>query len=132
MSKVYLGAELDWFAVDQTGAVAMFATAGAGFATDSVQEFRVMHETVGNGIEYPNWGTDAIWDDAAKLGLYVFDWTMPDGPYIQAASPSGEIDAQIQIMVKRITHLPRYQGTFSSTEQISDATLFDHEPDAFG
>lgn len=125
MTKTFLGAELDWFAIDETGAIALFATAGAGFITDSVDEFRVMHETVANSIEYPNWGSEAIWDDAAVLGLYVYDWEMPDGPYVCAASPSNSIDAQIALMVGRITDLPVYAGRFATTRQIADGGDFD-------
>ncbi len=128
MSKAFLGGELDWFAVDETGAIALFATAGEGFVTDSVAEFRVMHETIANSIEYPNWGTEAIWEDAAALGLYVYDWMSPDGPYALVASPTTEIDTQIRLMVGRVTKLPRYGGRFSSTEQIPDADKFYHDP----
>jgi hypothetical protein len=124
MSKPFLGAELDWFAVDKLGSMALFATAGSGFVADSVDEFRVMHETVANSIEYPNWGSDQIWDDAAALGLYVFDWQMPNGPYLRAASPSKPVDAQIQLMVNRITDLPTYIGSFASTQKIANAGDF--------
>lgn len=128
MSKAFLGGELDWFAVDETGAIALFATAGEGFVTDSVLEYRAMHETIANSIEYPNWGTEAIWEDAAALGLYVFDWMSPAGPYALAASPAGEIDTQIRLMVGRVTKLPRFAGAFASTEQIADASHFYHDP----
>lgn len=123
-SQAFLGGELDWFAVDELGAIALFATGGKGFVPDCVTEFRVMHETVSNSIEYPNWGTDAIWDDVAVLGLYVFDWQMPAGPYVLAASPTNELDTQIQLMVNRITDLPRCTCSFAAVDTVTDVSKF--------
>lgn len=120
--------ELDWFAVDETGAMGLFATAGEGFITDAVIEYRVMHETVANSIEYPNWGTEAIWDDAAVLGLYVYDWSASDAAYLRAATPTHDVDEQIQLMVSRITDLPMYKGAFSATEKIGALDTFEHVP----
>ena len=124
MSQAFLGGELDWFAVDELGAIALFATDGQGFVPDCVQEFRVMHETVSNSIEYPNWGSAAIWDDAAVLGLYVFDWQVPAGRYVLAATPTNEIDAQIRLMVSRITDLPKCARNFSTLKQVTDVNDF--------
>ncbi len=123
-SQAFLGGEMDWFAVDDLGAIALFATAGKGFVPECVIEFRVMHETVSNSIEYPNWGTEAIWDDVAVLGLYVFDWNLPAGPYQLAASPTSEIDSQIQLMVNRITDLPRCAGSFAAMAEVTDVSKF--------
>ncbi|MGI9327458.1 MAG: hypothetical protein ACR2PZ_19725 [Pseudomonadales bacterium] len=128
MSIVNLQEDFDWFAVDANGAVALFATAGQGFVPPTVVEFHVMHETVAGSIVYPNWGTDQIWNDAANLGLYVFDWSLPDGPYQRVASPEGVSDDTLPSMIKRITHLPVLKTSFADHTQITQLDQFAPPP----
>lgn len=125
MGVVNLGEDFDWFAIDPEGAVALFATAGQGFVPPLVVEFHVMHETVAGGIEYPNWGTDEIWNDAAKLGLYVFDWALPDGPYELVSAPQGDIDTALQSMITRITNVPVLRQPLSQLKRIDSVAAFE-------
>ncbi len=127
MSIVNLREDFDWFATDPSGNVALFATAGQGFVPPTVVEFHVMHETVAGSIEYPHWGTDQIWDDAAALGLYVYDWVEPSGPYRQVAQPRGTKDNTLPAMIKRITNLPVLVQPFSAVAEVLDLNQFEAE-----
>ncbi|MFK7912510.1 MAG: hypothetical protein AB8B93_01235 [Pseudomonadales bacterium] len=118
------GADFDWFAVDANGAFALLASGGPGFLPPSVLEYRVMHETVAGGIEYPHWGTDAIWQDVAAMGLYVYDWSVADAAYVRVAEPAPVADQTFADMIKRITDLPELVGTFQSSERIAQALEF--------
>ena len=124
MSNPDAGADFDWFAVDASGAYALLASGGPGFLPPSVLEYRVMHETVAGGIEYPHWGTDAIWQDVAALGLYVYDWSIEDNAYLRVAQPVPEADATFANMITRITDLPELVGNFQSSERIRQALEF--------
>lgn len=128
MSIVNLQEDFDWFAVDADGAVALFATGGQGFVPPTVVEFHVMHETVAGSIEYPNWGTDQIWNDAANLGLYVFDWSPSGGAYQRVASPKTVGDDTLPSMIKRITNLPVLKTCFADLAQITELNQFEPPP----
>ena len=58
------------------------------------------------------------------LGLYVFDWQVPAGRYVRVATPTNEIDAQIRLMVSRITDLPKCARNFSTLKQVTDVNDF--------
>lgn len=124
MSNPEVGADFDWFAVDASGAYALLASGGPGFLPPAVIEYQVMHETVAGSIEYPHWGTDAIWQDVAALGLYVYDWSTHDGAYVRVAKPEATIDVTFANMIARITDLPELVGSFQSSERISQALEF--------
>lgn len=124
MSTLEPGSDFDWFAIDATGALALLASGGPGFLPPSVVEYQVMHETVAGGIEYPSWGTDAIWQDVAALGLYVYDWSETHNAYQRVAEPGPERDSAFAAMIARITDLPELVGTFSGSQQISQLLDF--------
>lgn len=124
MSTINLNQEFDWFATDAQGAIALFATAGHGFVPPAVVEFHVMHETVAGGIEYPSWGTGAIWDDAAQLGLFVFDWADPSGPYQRVATPTQAPDPALRAMIQRITNVPITKRPLSDLLQVASLQDF--------
>ena len=62
--------DFDWFAVDETGQVAVFATAGSGPVPAEVSAKPSPHDAFGDQIEMTGWGTIAVWDSYAKLGLF--------------------------------------------------------------
>ena len=124
MSHLDPDSDFDWFAVDDNGALALLASGGPGFLPPAVVEYHVMHATVAGAIEYPSWGTDAIWQDVANLGLYVYDWSVPDEAYIRVAQPSSPSDAAFAAMIQRITDLPALVGTFQTSARIAQALAF--------
>jgi hypothetical protein len=112
------GIEFDWFAIDGDGNVALFATAGEGFLPESVAENHEMHSAIAESLPAPRVGTAEVWLDYAGVGLYVFDWALPGGPYEMRASPTAELHAAIRKRVLAVTQVPRFNGSFSNTAEV--------------
>jgi hypothetical protein len=113
------GIEFDWFAIDQSGNVALFATAGAGFVPPYVFANREHYEEISEGIEASHWGSKEVWNDYATLGLYVYDWKLPNGPYRQERKPSRELDAVLKARIENLPSLPQLSVAFSDSREIS-------------
>jgi hypothetical protein len=87
------GVELDWFAVDPEGFVALLSSAGAGPIPDAVferfDEQRRIEEFLGILI---GMGTLENFLRAQKLlsgaGVFTYDWKLWDGPYCRFNMPS--------------------------------------------
>lgn len=112
------GMEFDWFATDSEDNLALFATAGEGFVPNAVAEHHADHSSVSNSLDAPRHGTPAVWRDYADLGLYVFDWSLPGGPYEKQASPSGAMSLELREQILAIPALPRLNGLFSGHRKI--------------
>ena len=113
------GREFDWFAVDSDGNIAMFATAGAGFVPEEVLRHLSQHDSLAEEIPKPHIGTTQVWNDYAVLGLYVFDWDLPGGPYVLEATPSKPMAREFHFKVRSISQLPVYNGSFSRLWELS-------------
>lgn len=112
------GIEFDWFAVDSDGNVALFATAGEGFFPESVADHHDMHAAVSESIPAPRTGTAEVWLDYASVGLYVFDWALPGGPYERRASPICELHSAIKNQVLAVPQLPCFNGSLSNAAKV--------------
>jgi hypothetical protein len=94
------GREFDWFAVDGSGHIGHFATAGCGPVPAAVRarlaELRDMDErvlnlpTIGDATGHLP-GQIEDWLEMAKRGLFAYDWKHWSGPYRRAATPSRPI-----------------------------------------
>ncbi|MFS1525476.1 hypothetical protein ACL7TT_15410 [Microbulbifer sp. 2304DJ12-6] len=82
------GREFDWFAIDSEGNIGLFSTAGEGTIPDPVMEAYSEHDNISEQLESPNWGSSEVWSDYAALGLFVYDWDLPGGPYKRERTPS--------------------------------------------
>jgi hypothetical protein len=112
------GIEFDWFAVDSDGNLALFATAGEGFLPESVAEHHMDHSSLSESLPAPRNGTPEVWNDYAALGLYVFDWALPGGPYEIRALPTCEVGRELKKEVLAVPQLPRFKGSFSGTGKV--------------
>ena len=99
------GVDFDWFAIDVSGQLAVFASAGSGIIPNNVLKSQSVHESISEKIDAPNWGNEAVWDDYAKLGLYVFDWYADS--YRKIRSPAAKLCVALRNDVNDITILPR-------------------------
>jgi hypothetical protein len=126
MSFEYEGRVFDWFAVDSTGSLAMFATAGEGFVPSAVAAQCEEHRRISETFATPNWRSQQGWDDYSVLGLYVYDWGPYDGPYIRARAPACEMSHELRQRLMAIPSLPRYELEFAKCATI--ASLPSDEP----
>jgi hypothetical protein len=117
------GIEFDWFATDRAGNIALFATAGAGFVPKAVVSARAKHEAISESFETPNWGSEKVWDDYASLGIFVFDWTLHDGPYRLVRAPTSHIGTQLYATIRGISSLQKLAVDFHESKCISEGGL---------
>ena len=113
------GIEFDWFAKDCDGNLALFATAGEGFFPASVEAHHEKHICISESLYSPNIGTNSVWIDYAALGLFVFDWDLPGGPYKLRATPMRQASAELVANIDAVPQLPRFSGCFSSLKELS-------------
>ncbi|WP_437719848.1 hypothetical protein [Sorangium sp. So ce861] len=105
-----LGLEFDWLASDADGYVALFSTAGGGYAPDEFLRDTDAHDAAIDAVlawpastvarfapELPP-GLKNTWRLVAERGLFAFDSDPHGGPYRMVAAPADPV---------RIFDLPR-------------------------
>lgn len=115
------GLELDWFAADASGALALFATAGSGPVPSAVLAIIAACDEISEGLEAPHWGSEAVWGDYARLGLYVFDWRRSSGRYERRAVPSSQPSSDLKDSIERLPALPVIDGLFAEITDLAPA-----------
>jgi hypothetical protein len=118
MSPDLRGIEFDWFASDREGNLALFSTAGEGFFPEEVSSNHVQHTSISEAIPTPNLGMPNVWQDYAVIGLFVFDWVLPGGPYKKVASPQKVANQPLMASVLAIPDLPQFAASFHNTATV--------------
>lgn len=113
------GIEFDWFAIDSNGHIALFATAGEGFVPEAVIRCHENHSATSDSLPTSRYGTSEVWRDYADLGLFVFDWALPGGPYEIRAVPSGAPSQDLKRKILAVPELPKFNGSFVSVKQVA-------------
>ncbi|WP_437604622.1 hypothetical protein WMF20_25665 [Sorangium sp. So ce834] len=98
-----LGLEFDWLASDADGYVALFSTAGGGYAPDELLRDTDAHDAAIDAVlaspastvarfaqELPP-GLKNTWRMVAERGLFAFDSDPHGGPYRMVAAPADPI-----------------------------------------
>jgi hypothetical protein len=119
MHSDFSGIEFDWLAKDADGNIALFATAGEGFIPNSAADHHENHTAISESIPSPNTGTEKVWSDYAAVGLYVFDWDLPGGPYKLRAVPLKPASPELISAVEAVPQIPRLNGRFASFNELS-------------
>ncbi|WP_156804635.1 hypothetical protein [Gallaecimonas xiamenensis] len=114
------GREFDWYAIDDSGNIALFSTAGEGSIPKLVIENYKHHDEISDSIDAPNWGSPEVWGDYAKLGFFVFDWDLPGGPYLRECSPTNTMNEELKKKILSINSLPVLDVNFSKVEKINN------------
>ncbi len=137
--EAFEGVEFDWFAVDATGHVGHFSTAGYGpvplpvldrldaAQTDelwSLGERLLGLPVVGQATGHLPGEIDD-WLELARRGLFGFDWQHGSGPYRRAATPGvpvsiADLPADLQRLV-RLVELPGVR--FAEVESVRPEEL---------
>lgn len=111
------GTDFDWFAVDRNENVGIFATAGSGKIPATVLSSITAHDLISQTIDTPNWGNEAVWDDYANVGLYVFDWNGTS--YVKVRCPQ----LNTKFITNEVSVLPKLSINFEEAQRISDDDL---------
>ena len=89
----FLGIELDWFAVDSAGSVALMSSAGHGpipdFVFDHFDAQQIIAQRFAALTGLPEGGDLIRFARALSvIGIFVYDWRHWDGPYRRIEVPS--------------------------------------------
>lgn len=113
------GREFDWFALDSGGNLALFSTAGEGFIPDPVIDRLEKHEAISESLPSPHVGSASVWNDYADQGFFVYDWSLPGGPYERRAVPTTPMAMQLKAKILAIGNLPTIPGLFIELHKIT-------------
>ncbi|USD19840.1 hypothetical protein MJO52_12185 [Microbulbifer variabilis] len=117
------GREFDWFAIDSEGNIGLFSTAGEGKIPGPVMEAYSEHDNISEQLESPNWGSSEVWSDYAVLGLYVYDWDLPGGPYKRVRAPSKAMSDELKTKLLNMGSLYSIPTKFVELKEISCVLL---------
>jgi hypothetical protein len=108
------GTEFDWFAFDDAGDVAVFATAGFGPVPAQVRTVSEDHDAIGDRVTVTGWGTPTVWDSCARVGLFVYDWDDQRRCYSRVGQPRQPINKDLSVPLAAIA-LPRLALSFRNS-----------------
>jgi hypothetical protein len=111
------GMEFDWFAVDQDGNFALFATAGAGPVPDQVFDSLDRHGELAENITIVGWGTNEVWYSFARLGLFAYDWRDELKAYVRVAEPTRQLRLTFAKRLRE-SSLPRLDVAFPLEREV--------------
>jgi hypothetical protein len=113
--------DFDWFGVDDAGQIAVFATAGCGPVPAQVRAEAELHDAVGDQITLIGWGTSAVWDSYARLGLFAYDWDDQRHCYSRVAPPTQPVSEglSVRLTARALPHLAlpfRYSSCIAAND----------------
>lgn len=111
--------EFDWFATDIDGRFALFATAGEGPIPEEVARSAAAHDAIGESIPITGWGSSAVWQSYAKVGLFAYDWSSTQGNYVQVAVPARSVLPDLRARLQNCAVLPALNASFAETSAIN-------------
>ena len=117
------GVDFDWFVSDQAGNFALFVTAGSGFVPLSCAHSAEAIGAIVSSIPTPHLGTGLLWSDYGVAGLYVYDWTWPDGPYGLIQHPTAFISPELRHAILQLPAVPRIRDQFPNTKWVEQSAL---------
>jgi len=117
-SREIEGTEFDWFAIDQDGRFALFATSGRGVVPEAVLSELDAHDAIGSELEVTGWGTSAVWHGYSRIGLYVYDWSDEQQRYVRVAEPAVPPVPQLASDLSACPGLPRLELSFAQVAAI--------------
>lgn len=113
------GTEFDWFAVDQDGKFALFATAGSGPVPFAVASAAEEHEKIGSALQVSGWGSIAVWESYSCAGLYSYDWSSEACSYIRVAEPSSPLSQELSTRLTTCAAVHKFvQISFDRTSAV--------------
>jgi hypothetical protein len=106
------GREFDWFAIDQDGHLALFATGGCGPIPEHVRVASELHDAMSDTLSVTGWGTDAVWQSYSRIGLFAYDWSVQQNCYVQVAKPIAPPSLELQVRVRSCSSLAKLDVSF--------------------
>ena len=117
------GREFDWYAVDNAGRIAVFATAGSGPIPSPVRVSIQAHNDVSDTFEVSGWGTPQVWESYSRVGLFAYDWRASDSCYVRVAVPAQAPSAEFARMIREVSGVVRFSVKFSETSKLESTQV---------
>lgn len=117
------GREFDWFAEDDAGRLAVFATAGSGPVPPQAKSSIQVHNDISDSIEVSGWGTPQVWESYSRFGLFAYDWHETNGCYVRVAIPDQPLSAEFARKIRGVSEVVRVPVTFSETPKLESAQV---------
>src|SRR5690349_17697524 len=135
------GTEYDWLGSDGESHVALFCTAGGGYAPDAFLQDTDAHDAAiaailalpasTRALSAPELGPDYVntWKLVAERGLFAFDADVSGGPYYRSAVPETPVRLdQLPAAVRDVLRGLEFRHlSFSALSIIRDELLQDHD-----
>jgi len=117
------GREFDWFAEDDAGHFAVFATAGSGPVPSRAQRAIQAHNNISDSIVVSGWGTPLVWESYSRAGLFAYDWHDSNGCYMRVAIPQESLPAELARKIRAMSEIVRVPVMFSATPKLESAQV---------
>jgi hypothetical protein len=117
------GIDFEWFATDLVGNLALFVSAGGGYVPQACYHSADAIESVSRKIPTPHMGSGLLWSDYGAAGLYVYDWTWPDGPYGLIQYPTATISSDLRQAILQLPALPKIGSEFDNTKWVEQSDI---------
>ena len=117
------GREFDWFAVDDAGRFAVFATAGSGPVPRLANSAIQAHNHISESIEVTGWGTPQVWESYSRVGLFAYDWHDTTGCYVRVAIPKHPLSAAMARKIQGVSEVVRMPVSFSEAPTLESAQV---------
>jgi hypothetical protein len=134
------GFEYDWLGCDESGCVALFSTAGAGYAPKAFLRDTDAHDEAIQAVLALAGSTDAeffpelppgatnTWRLVAERGLYAYDCNPNGGPYRLVASPATPmLIGSLPVVVAEVAIPLASALLFRTQRTVSSEMLQDHD-----
>jgi hypothetical protein len=135
MTVEIVGMEYDWLGCDANGHVALFSTAGAGYAPEAFLRNVAAHDAAIQCVLelpvttearfFPDIGPDLIntWRLVAERGLYAYDCDPNGGPYHLVAAPvvavtANTLPAEVAEVATKVRCPERFERQTVITEEM--------------
>lgn len=112
------GREFDWFSIDRDGRYAIFATGGYGIAPETARDKAATYDAIREFIPVTGWGSAAVWQSFARVGLYAYDWSHMQGCYVRVALPEVPLSQRLAVELAACDGLYQFDVSFSNTGTI--------------
>jgi hypothetical protein len=117
------GREFDWYAVDDVGRIAVFATAGSGPVPPLARSSMQAHNDISDSFVVSAWGTPQVWESYSRVGLFAYDWHTTSDCYVRVAVPEQLPSTELARMFREVAGVVRLSVRFSETSKLESTQI---------
>jgi hypothetical protein len=66
-----------------------------------------------DAIDFPNWGSEGVWDDYSAHGVFVYDRKLNSGPYRRKRSPAKNTLSELLAQLRDLDSMPIFDVLYT-------------------